>query len=150
MEKLTVAQYSKKFGVTNQSAYKRIKRGSLKAETIDGIQYILINESDSNNETEEKEVNKISNQQIIGFMKEELETNKEQLKAKDEQIMMLNEQIKQLSSQLSQSLKIQEETVSEKKQNNLLMAGLQKSLGLLEHQTETTKKKSFFGWFNKG
>ena len=138
MEKLTVTQYANTFQITSQGVYKRIKRGSLNTETINGVLYILVENDDLKSEDND-EIKAEDNKQAIGILKE-------QLKIKDEQILKLNQQIETLSLQLSQSLKIQSETIEEKKQNNVLMAGLQKAVGLLENQTNHPKK-SFFRWF---
>ena len=58
---------------------------------------------------------------------------KNQLNAKDKQNEQLNSQIQIQAKQLSQALELQREAVEEKKQNNMLMAGFQKAMGLLEN-----------------
>ena len=130
MKKLTVIEYSKFFNISKQAVYQKIKKKVLEIEVIDGVKYILVQDDVLNNKNKQTQND---NQQIIDILNNQLEKK--------------DKQIEELSLQLSQALKIQEETIEEKKQNNLLMAGLQKSLGLLDHKTETTKKKSFFRWF---
>ncbi len=143
MRKLTVLEYAKQFGISSQAVYKRIKKGVLKVETEEGVQYILVDETElETHEIKNREKPIDSNTQLVEILKD-------QLKIKKLQIIKLNEQIEKLSSQLSQALNIQEETIEEKKQNNLLMAGLQKSLGLLEYQNKPANKKSFFRWFKQ-
>jgi len=44
MEKLTVVEYCKRYGVTPQAVYPRIKRGTLEAVKEHGITMILVND----------------------------------------------------------------------------------------------------------
>lgn len=43
---LSVAEYAEKMGVSPQSVYKRVKRGTLKNTVKDGITYILLDDGD--------------------------------------------------------------------------------------------------------
>ena len=123
MRKITVSQYAKQFRLTNQAVYKRIKRGSLNVENINGTQYVLVDELEVLEQETGKSSSDNSSSQLINVLREQIEK-------KDEQIKSMGEQIKSLNRQLERAVKIQEDILEDKRQNNLLMGGLQNGITL--------------------
>jgi len=141
--KLTVKSYASKYGLSENAVHKRISRGTLQIEKIGKIVYI-ISDTKNNQQCNTKTTPNVPNQntvndqnkEILKILKQQIFDLKEQIKIKDQQNNTLNEQFKNLNGQLTQALKLQQESIEEKKQSNMLMAGLQKAMGLLEQKTD--------------
>jgi len=146
--RFTVKEYATKHGLSENTIYKRISRGTLPFEKVGKIVYIL-NDSERNfpdksesgqsgmsdipHSEEKKSTNHSTNNDLIDILNGQIDFLKNQLNAKDKQNEQLNSQIQIQAKQLSQALELQREAVEEKKQNNMLMAGFQKAMGLLEN-----------------
>lgn len=119
--KLTVKEYADKYGTTKQAVYNKINRGTLKIELLNGLKYIVENESkpfnniveSSNNieiskitiENLEKE-NKLLKNTIEELKQDKIKLEKEkeefkyQVKDKDFEIKSLLEKMENLNDRV--------------------------------------------------
>ena len=97
--KITIQDYSKREGVSVQSVYARIKRGSLISEKIDGIKYVI--ESDSTQDSIQDST--ISTQEStieLKILKIKFKNNKHRLKEARASIRELKKTVEKLENRL--------------------------------------------------
>lgn len=119
MQKLTVAEYCRKFGTADSTVRHRVKTGKLKSEVIDGLTYIVI---DGDN------VVPTSDEQLQGLVN----TQKDEIQFLRQQLQSIREEKDNQIQELHQLLAISEKNVATLSEQNQL---------LLEDQRN---KSSFF------
>ena len=119
MQKITVAEYCRKFGTADSTVRHRVKTGKLKSEVIDGLLHIVTNDDNVAPSSEDPlEALAKTQKEEIQFLRQELQSVREE---KDNQI-----------KELHQLLAISEKNVATLSEQNQL---------LLE---DTRNKPSFF------
>ena len=119
MQKITVAEYCRKFGTADSTVRHRVKTGKLKSEVIDGLLHIVTNDDNVAPSSQDPLEAWVKTQkEEIQFLRQELQSVREE---KDNQI-----------KELHQLLAISEKNVATLSEQNQL---------LLE---DTRNKPSFF------
>ena len=123
MKKLTVKDYATLEKVNRQAVYKRIKKGVLKSEKIDGKIFIII---DDNTTKENQNIN-FNKSSDIDFVSVIIKQNEDLRK----DVEFLKSQLKSLSDSIQQA-------TIEKRETNQILRDFQMATGLLENkQTQT-------------
>ena len=108
MQKLTVAEYCRKFGTADSTVRHRVKTGKLKSEVIDGLTYIVIDD-DNVVPTSDAQL-----QELVKAQKDEIQFLRQQLQSVGEE---RDNQIKELH----QLLAISEKNVATLSEQNQLL-----------------------------
>jgi len=129
------SEYAKMHGLSRQSVYAKIKRGTLPARKVDGRYYVIV-ATDIESETddpEEKIVNKEEKIEHVSLIDE----YREIIKAKDETIEVLKNSIEDLKESNRQITKTLQEEIALLKQAFNEMRAIYLTNYQITHNTET-------------
>jgi len=106
LDKLSVVEAAKRLGVTQDAVYKRIKRGTIRADTgVDGLTYVYLDSSvDTPGTSTDKPTGKsidaliTAQQDQIDYLREQLAVWQEEARRKDHIIAALTERIPELEA----------------------------------------------------
>jgi hypothetical protein len=115
MEKLTVKQFAEKFSISKQAIYKRIKKKTVEVELIDGVQYILVEKSQTYSSQNKKED---GGGEFFSFLLSENEQLKKDLRKKDHEIKEKNDKIEAIYQQV---ITVQNRNIALQDENRLLI-----------------------------
>jgi septal ring factor EnvC (AmiA/AmiB activator) len=132
MERLTVGEYATKTGVSRQSVYGKIQRGTLKTVNVDNVTYI---ELDNTKSLQDKTTVKTVEQRV---------DNVKNSTKQDDKTVYLEVEIKELKQEIN-SLK--DELKEERKEKKKLYKEIQKLNKLLSKQKDMSVNilKQFIG-----
>jgi len=132
------SEYAQMHGLSRQSVYAKIKRGTLPARKIDGRYYVIVAtdiESEIDNH-EEKISNEENNEEKIEHVSL-IDEYREIIKAKDETIEVLKNSIEDLKEANKQITKTLQEEIALLKQAFHEMRAIYLTNYQITHQTET-------------
>ncbi|SFO97106.1 DUF3972 domain-containing protein [Hydrogenimonas thermophila] len=129
------SEYAQMHGLSRQSVYAKIKRGTLPARKIDGRYYVIVatNIESEIDEPKEKTVNEEEKIEHVSLIDE----YREIIKAKDETIAVLKSSIEDLKEANKQITKTLQEEIALLKQAFHEMRAIYLTNYQITHQTET-------------
>jgi len=129
------SEYAQMHGLSRQSVYAKIKRGTLPARKIDGRYYVIVatNIESEIDESKEKTVNEEEKIEHVSLIDE----YREIIKAKDETIAVLKSSIEDLKEANKQITKTLQEEIALLKQAFHEMRAIYLTNYQITHQTET-------------
>jgi len=129
------SEYAQMHGLSRQSVYAKIKRGTLPARKIDGRYYVIV-ATDIESETDEPEEKTVNDKEKIEHVSLNDEY-REIIKAKDETIEVLKNSIEDLKEANKQITKTLQEEIALLKQAFHEMRAIYLTNYQITHQTET-------------
>ncbi|WOE69964.1 DUF3972 domain-containing protein [Hydrogenimonas thermophila] len=129
------SEYAQMHGLSRQSVYAKIKRGTLPARKIDGRYYVIV-ATDIESETDEPEEKTVNDKEKIEHVSL-IDEYREIIKAKDETIEVLKNSIEDLKEANKQITKTLQEEIALLKQAFHEMRAIYLTNYQITHQTET-------------
>ena len=118
MEKLTVNKFAEKFGISKQAVYKRIKKKTVEVELINGVQFILVENSKTKSSQNKTNKKGDGGEEFFSFLLSENDQLKKDLRNKEHELKEKNDKIEAIYQQV---ITVQNKNIALQDENRLLI-----------------------------